>query len=301
MRWISHYFALFDPACPEVSHLGRLKARLLAGICTLFLLWLPFNLLKLALVQPPFVGRRYLLNAFLGLAALGSLAALRRGRLTLAGNTFSLGLLLPAHVVLLTAPDYPEPLAAAIQLFVVDVVFLLVALAFASRPVSLALGLLVAASHIGFHYLVLHRQDLPGSLSYAADTLLRDGLSSLTFVFVVGFTLLLMIESAHRRSEEALRETRRTNENLERLVAERTRDLSAATRRAEDSTRAKSEFLANMSHEIRTPLNGIIGMTELALETKAARNCRVQSSRRQLRITATSVRHDQPLRCHHSR
>ncbi|MBT8470526.1 MAG: response regulator, partial [Deltaproteobacteria bacterium] len=29
----------------------------------------------------------------------------------------------------------------------------------------------------------------------------------------------------------------------------------------------KSEFVANVSHEIRTPLNGIIGMTELALET----------------------------------
>jgi diguanylate cyclase (GGDEF)-like protein len=37
---------------------------------------------------------------------------------------------------------------------------------------------------------------------------------------------------------------------------------------AEAANRAKSEFLANMSHEIRTPMNGIIGMTELALETK---------------------------------
>lgn len=36
---------------------------------------------------------------------------------------------------------------------------------------------------------------------------------------------------------------------------------------AEAATIAKSEFLANMSHEIRTPLNGIIGMTDLALET----------------------------------
>jgi PAS domain S-box-containing protein len=36
---------------------------------------------------------------------------------------------------------------------------------------------------------------------------------------------------------------------------------------AEAANRAKSEFLANMSHEIRTPLNGVIGMTELLLET----------------------------------
>ncbi len=36
---------------------------------------------------------------------------------------------------------------------------------------------------------------------------------------------------------------------------------------AEAANQAKGEFLANMSHEIRTPLNGIIGLTELALDT----------------------------------
>src|SRR5579875_3026817 len=49
---------------------------------------------------------------------------------------------------------------------------------------------------------------------------------------------------------------------MEEVAAERDK-----ARLAEASSKAKSEFLANMSHEIRTPLNGIIGMTDLTLET----------------------------------
>ncbi len=45
------------------------------------------------------------------------------------------------------------------------------------------------------------------------------------------------------------------------------RELDAALVKAEAATKAKAEFLATMSHEIRTPLNGVIGMTEMLMDT----------------------------------
>ena len=65
-----------------------------------------------------------------------------------------------------------------------------------------------------------------------------------------------------------LEAARHAQEQDAKSLAQLVKELEVAKRRAEDATRSKSEFLANMSHEIRTPMNAIIGMTDLALDTK---------------------------------
>ncbi len=239
------------------------RARLLAIFNLLLLAFVPVNVVKLLWVLPPHLEARFGFTAIFMVLPLFGLRALLRGQLEFAGNGIAIVITIAAHGGVLAIGDYPEPLSAAITLLAFDLVFLLFALVFASRPVAMLVLLGMIAGNVTFYLRALHRDDAAGSISFAAETVLRDGTVAMCFTFVLGVTLASMIEAAHRRSEESLRQTRLVNENLERLVSERTRELEAATREATAASQAKSEFLANMSHEIRTPLNGIIAASDL--------------------------------------
>ncbi|MFM7204211.1 MAG: response regulator [Myxococcota bacterium] len=90
-----------------------------------------------------------------------------------------------------------------------------------------------------------------GTISYA----------SIFFMLGIANTLAERFIKIHAQANEL-------NANLERMVLARTEELRHARDAAEESSRAKTAFLAHLSHEIRTPMHGILGTTEVLLDTE---------------------------------
>jgi two-component system, sensor histidine kinase and response regulator len=104
----------------------------------------------------------------------------------------------------------------------------------------------------------------PSSLANAID-LSSFGMASIAPGTLSLLLTVIMTAAVDRRFALHARELSLSQERI--LMMEEREAGREKVRVAEAANRAKSQFLANMSHEIRTPLNGILGMTELSLET----------------------------------
>jgi len=129
--------------------------------------------------------------------------------------------------------------------------------AFAMTVLSIISVWIMGVAEMKFGFMYIYNEPLVYSRDY-----------TLIFVFVLTSIILFArsyrysYERINRELNERIKAEEKLSENEIRLI-EKSKELTAAKEKAEESDRLKTAFLNNISHEIRTPMNGIVGFLDL--------------------------------------